>query len=68
MKLLDTLLSRSTPKRVNYIFWFFLTGKAKPEPEVSESGKSFTRKKPSDKLRNELGQVVMEITLTEGGT
>ena len=48
--------------------FIFFTGKAEPQAEVSDSGKAFTRKKPIEKPRNELGQVAMEIKPTEGGT
>ena len=47
--------------------FIFFTGKAEPEAEVSDSGKTFTRKKPIDKPRNKLGQVAMEIKPMEGG-
>ena len=49
-------------------FFIFFTGKAEPEAEASSSGKTFTRKKPVDKPRNELGQVAMEIKPTDQGT
>ena len=44
------------------------TEKTEPEPQTTETGKTFTRKLPIRKALNELGQVAIEIEPTEDGT